>query len=44
MEELEAEQVANLMCDVLDAHEDEGVISRVAGEVRKLCKKFPVYG
>src|ERR687896_300805 len=35
MEELEAEQVANLMCDVLDAHEDEGVISRVAGEREK---------
>ena len=44
MEELEAEQVANLICDVLDAHEDEGVISRVRGEVLKLCKKFPVYG
>ncbi len=44
MKELEAELLANLMCDVLDAHEDEGVISRVAGEVKKLCKKFPVYG
>src|SRR5688572_15297576 len=44
MEELEAEMVANLMCDVLDAHEDAGVISRVAGEVQTLCKKFPVYG
>src|SRR5688572_23977398 len=44
MEELEAEQIANLMCDVLDAHEDEGVIARVAGEVQSLCKKFRVYG
>jgi len=44
MEELEAELIANLMCDVLDAHEDEGVISRVSGEVKKLCAKFPVYG
>ena len=44
MDELEAEQIANLMCDVLDAHEDEGVISRVAEEVQKLCKKYPVYG
>ena len=44
MEELEAEMIANLMCDVLDAHEDEGVITRVRGEVKKLCEKFPVYG
>ena len=44
MEELEAELLANLMCDVLVAHADEGVISRVAGEVKKLCARFPVYG
>ena len=44
MKELEAELLANLMCDVLEAHRDEGVISRVAGEVMKLCKKYPVYG
>jgi glycine hydroxymethyltransferase len=44
MKELEAELLANLMCDVLDAHEDKGVISRVADEVKKLCKKYPVYG
>src|SRR5688500_13857401 len=44
MKELEAERVANLMCDVLDAHEDEGVIAAVSGEVKKLCTKFPVYG
>ncbi len=44
MRELEAELLANLMCDVLEAHQDEGVISRVAGEVMKLCKKHPVYG
>jgi glycine hydroxymethyltransferase len=44
MKELEAELLANLMCDVLEAHGDERVISRVAGEVMKLCKKHPVYG
>jgi glycine hydroxymethyltransferase len=44
MKELEAELLANLMCDVLDAHADERVISRVADEVKKLCKKHPVYG
>ena len=44
MQELEAEFLANLMCDVLDAPEDEQVIGRVAREVQALCKKFPVYG
>ena len=44
MKELEAELVANLMCDVLTAHQDEAVIAAVSGEVKKLCAKFPVYG
>ncbi|HZN26756.1 MAG TPA: serine hydroxymethyltransferase [Burkholderiales bacterium] len=44
MRELEAELLANLICDVLDAHTDERVIERVRGEVKKLCKNFPVYG
>jgi glycine hydroxymethyltransferase len=44
MKELEAELLANLMCDVLESHQDEGVISRVAGEVKRLCDKHPVYG
>jgi glycine hydroxymethyltransferase len=44
MKELEAELLSNLICDVLDAHTDEGVIGRVQGEVKRLCAKFPVYG
>ena len=44
LEELEAEQLANLICDVLDAPRRRRVIARVAGEVKKLCEKFPVYG
>ena len=44
LKELEAEQVANLIADVLDAPADEKVVKRVAGEVKKLCGKFPVYG
>jgi glycine hydroxymethyltransferase len=44
MRELEAELLANLICDVLDSHTDDRVIERVAGEVKKLCKNFPVYG
>jgi glycine hydroxymethyltransferase len=44
LKEHEAEQVANLIADVLDAPADEKVVKRVAGEVQKLCSKFPVYG
>ena len=44
MKEHDAELLANLMCDVLDAPQDDGVIARVGGEVKRLCKKFPVYG
>ena len=43
MKELEAEALANLMCDVLEAPQDDGVIARVRGEVKRLCGKFPVY-
>jgi len=42
--EIEAEQVAELIADVLDAPSDEAVLARVRGEVAALCKKFPVYG
>jgi glycine hydroxymethyltransferase len=42
--EIEAEQVAELIADVLDAPHDEAVLARVRGEVAAICKKFPVYG
>jgi glycine hydroxymethyltransferase len=42
--EIEAELLANLIADVLDAPKDEGVIKRVRGQVDKLCTKYPVYG
>ena len=42
--ELEAEQLANLIADVLAAPEDTAVLSRVADEGKRLCTKFPVYG
>ena len=42
--EIESEQVAHLIADVLDAPNDEAVLARVRGEVSALCKKFPVYG
>jgi glycine hydroxymethyltransferase len=42
--ELEAEQLANLLADVLDAPRDDKVVARVADEVKRLCARFPVYG
>ncbi|MGH8660574.1 MAG: serine hydroxymethyltransferase [Burkholderiales bacterium] len=44
LRELESEQLANLIADVLDASADERTLRRVAAEVKKLCAKFPVYG
>ncbi|MEN3111553.1 serine hydroxymethyltransferase [Uliginosibacterium paludis] len=42
--EIEAERIAHLVADVLDAPNDEAVLERVRNEVASLCKKFPVYG
>ncbi len=42
--ELEAEKLAHLIADVLDAPADDAVIARVTGEVKKLTTRFPVYG
>lgn len=42
--EIEAEKLANLIADVLDAPTDVNVLSRVAQEAKALCAKFPVYG
>jgi glycine hydroxymethyltransferase len=41
--ELEAEQLANMIADVLDAPTDTAVLSHVAQEARTLCARFPVY-
>jgi glycine hydroxymethyltransferase len=42
--EIESEQVAHLIADVLDAPTDAEVLARVRNDVSKLCRKFPVYG
>ena len=42
--ESEAEHLANLIADVLDAPADKAVLARVAKEVQAMCAKFPVYG
>jgi glycine hydroxymethyltransferase len=42
--ELEAEELAHLICDVLDAPDDEATLAHVRTSVRALTQKFPVYG
>jgi len=42
--ELETEQTANLIADVLEAPNDPATIDRVRTEVARLTAKFPVYG
>lgn len=42
--EIESEQLANMIADVLEAPNDSGVITRVAKDAKALCAKFPVYG
>jgi glycine hydroxymethyltransferase len=39
----EAEKVANLIADVLDAPADEANLARVRKDVQALCQRFPVY-
>lgn len=40
----EAELVANLIADVLDAPENDAVLNATQLAVEKLCQNFPVYG
>jgi glycine hydroxymethyltransferase len=42
--ELEAEQTANLIADLLEAPNDPVTIDRVRAEVGRLTARFPVYG
>ncbi|HRE17816.1 MAG TPA: serine hydroxymethyltransferase, partial [Rhodocyclaceae bacterium] len=42
--EIEAEQIAHLIADVLDNPADEANLATVREKVSALCKKFPVYG
>ncbi len=39
----EAEQLGNLIADVLDAPHDAATLSRVRGAVTELCERLPVY-
>lgn len=42
--EIESEQLANLIADVLDSPSDSTVLTHVAQEAKMLCTKYPVYG
>lgn len=42
--EIEADQLGNLIADILDDPGDDAVIRRVASAVKSLCERFPVYG
>ena len=43
-QEADCIDLANWLCDVLDAPQDEAVIARVREAVTAQCRKFPVYG
>ena len=43
-QEADCVELANWLCDVLDAPRDEAVIARVRDAVTAQCRKFPVYG
>ena len=42
--EIDAEEVAHLVADILDAPHDEAVIAAVRAKVSALCQRYPVYG
>jgi glycine hydroxymethyltransferase len=42
--EIEAERVAHLVADILEAPNDEAVAAKVRAEVAAICARFPVYG
>jgi glycine hydroxymethyltransferase len=39
----EAERLGHLIADVLDRPNDDAHVARIAGEVKALCARFPVY-
>ena len=41
--EIECEQLAHLMADLLESPQDERTVKRVAGQIAALTAKFPVY-
>ena len=42
MQQSEMETISNTICDILDAHEDEKVITQAKETMITLCKRFPL--
>jgi glycine hydroxymethyltransferase len=42
--EIDAEEVAHLVADIVDAPNDEAVAAEVRAKVSALCQRYPVYG
>jgi glycine hydroxymethyltransferase len=40
----QAEQLANLIADVLEGPNDEANVAKVRASVMDMCRQFPVYG
>jgi glycine hydroxymethyltransferase len=43
MKELEMTQIAQLIVKALKNHNDEKILKNIKSEVKKICKKFPIY-
>ena len=41
---VEAQLIANWICDVLEDIDNENMIASVAAKVTELCRRFPIYG
>jgi glycine hydroxymethyltransferase len=42
--EIDAEEVAHLVADIVDAPNDEAAAAEVRAKVSALCRRYPVYG
>ncbi|MGE0764217.1 MAG: serine hydroxymethyltransferase [Bdellovibrionales bacterium] len=43
MKESEMNQIGKWIVQVLNHHQDEGLLKKIHGEVREMCQKFPIY-
>ena len=43
MKKKEMEQIASWITEALDHRDDKKVLNRIHNDVKKICKKFPIY-
>jgi glycine hydroxymethyltransferase len=43
MQEAQASEIANFVCDILRDANNQSLIEKIKGQVQQLCQKFPVY-